>query len=192
MPFTTTALVKAALVIPAGITQHDTQIGDCVAASNAFILREIRLAGMTEQTYTEVYDIEDEATTQILLDRRPVQSVTSVLNDTSTVDAADYYVNRNGRLRLKSLSASFCVGIQKVTVTYRAGFTNSDTLPPPDLSRAATAIAAAMFNRDSHAGLKQNEVADFVVGIDPNFIPPTAEMVLQHYRMPFPARGNAA
>jgi hypothetical protein len=192
MPFTTLARVKAALQIPAGITQHDTRLTDAVNVANDYVLRTIHLAGMTAQSYTEAYDIDDDGMTSILLDRMPLQSVTSVVDNGNTLLASSYYSNRRGRLKLAAAGAAFTVGPQKVVVVYVAGFTTSDGLPPEALAGAATDIACAAANRSTNAGLSQNNAGDFSVAIDPSLIPPGAMMALNHFRMPFPRRGNTA
>lgn len=188
MPFTSSARIKRTLKIPAGVTQYDTFVGELADYANDRILRELNLtAGMTEAAYSETVDIEDAAQRRIMLARMPVQSVTAVSQGGSNLAAADFYLKRWGEVRLKASGASFSVGYQTVTVTYRAGFTNTaggEGLPPPPLAQAATLMAVDGFNRSPMAGLKSEGSGQYNTTIAEDALPPEVERIMAAYRIP--------
>ncbi len=186
MSFTTVAKVKSAIRLPAGVTQHDSALGDFVDAANATVLREIGLAGMTEQTYTETLDIED-ATPTVVLSRMPVQSIVAVSQSGSNFDASAYYWTEYGKLTLAG-SGAFAAGRQALSVTYRAGFTTGN-LPPADLAQAATLIAAQFWNESPFSGLEEEAIGPYRKRRAPadqgGAFAPAVDRILAKYRNPF-------
>ena len=90
MSFTTTTAVKNALRIPAGVTQHDAAISAFVDHANATVLAEIGLAGVTEQSYTDVLDVDDWSICYAVLRYEPAgenQKLLGVALDALTLDS---------------------------------------------------------------------------------------------------------
>lgn len=181
MAFTTRELVKLMLKIPVAITEHDDLIDDLAESANEIVLVRIHLAGMTTQSYTDVIDVEESGCSHILLNRRPVRSITSVSDDGTALAASDYYWKDFGSVKLANSGATFSMGPQKVSVVYTAGFDSR----PPDLSRAATLIAATGFNAGPNAGLKSVKIGSYSIGIADEAYPAEVERILAGYRPAF-------
>lgn len=182
--FTTSTRVKNALMIPAGITQHDTLIGNLVDAVDRTILQGLRLDGMTSAVYEDKFDIEAWGQDAVLLRRRPVVSVGAVTDNGSAVASADYYFEPYGKLRLKGLSAQFTAGKQMVSVSYNAGFA-SPNLPPEDIALFATTACALWFNCIPNAGLGNSDVGGHKQEFT-GVMPDAVERLMASYRQVLP------
>ncbi len=180
MPFTSLDRVKRLLRIPAGITQWDGAIGDVVEGANATILQEIGLAGMTQQSYTEILDI-DAGQDRVSLRHRPVQSVVAITDGESSLVAADYYVDSEIGFIRTTNGAAFTEGRGRFQITYTAGFT-APNLPPGDLAQAATYIAAADLIAGPAAGLMREQIGSHSVQVDDSGYPKAVDRILAKYR----------
>jgi hypothetical protein len=182
MPFTSVDRCKRLLQIPGAVTQHDVLLAELVAEANTTILSELRLsAGMTEATYYEVLSPE-YGDTDLMLWRMPVQSITALTDASTGIGASAFYAEKNGRIRLKD-GRMFGGGVAQVAVTYRAGFTTTDGLPPSDLAHAATLIVARDFNAGPYAGQRSSGMGPSRVDLDAEQFPPAVNQILNRYRV---------
>ncbi len=113
-------------------------------ASRAQEILEGYLSRKIEQaTYTEKHDGGEPL---ILVKNRPIISVTSLKDNGVTVDASKYVVyNESGIVALKS--GYFTSGLQKVEITYDAGYATV-----PELIKEAALEIAMLIYKDIDAG----------------------------------------
>jgi len=74
-----------------------------------------------QSTYYETFDIDSGTEKSIKLNYTPVISVVALTDNGSLVDTDDYRWYRNGRVTL--VNSYFTKGLQKVEISYVAGFT---------------------------------------------------------------------
>jgi hypothetical protein len=94
----------------------------------------------------------------LILARRPVSAITSVTENGTVLDAADYEI-RGGSGLLTRLSGDrlSCFPCGKITVVYIAGFEAA----PDDLKLAASKLAAALYSETARdPNLKRVDVVD--------------------------------
>jgi len=174
--YTTRARVKQALRIPTGVTQQDAYIDDLLPAVDELVNGYVGVASLTQANYDETHDIMPNQT-WLALKNLPVTSIAALTDDGTLIAATDYYVEeKTGYVRLKDSGSFFTEGIQKAVITYTGG--NAST--PSDVIRAATMIAAAMFNAEGHAGFDTEKTASYAYKLDghPSGIPALARTML--------------
>lgn len=127
--------VKTHLNIAADNTDHDDELRGFIASVTDVI--EDVVGVVARRTFVETYSGRGERA--ILLRRRPVVSVTSVVESGTTVAASDYSVTEAGVLtRASAYSAGrWASGVDNVTVTYVAG---RPSTPPSVLDAAKELI----------------------------------------------------
>lgn len=179
MAVTTTALVKAALRIPTGVTYFDVRVASVADAANAYVLRRLRqdsLAVLTETEYPEVYG---PAQRELVLRRHPVVSIAVITEDGAVLASTKYRVDTRHGVLYRTDGGYWSNEPDGVSVHYGAGY-DSVTVPD-DLVEAATQIAASMFNRGGLAGLDQQDDGAVQVRVSSAAIPPGARAILAQY-----------
>jgi hypothetical protein len=79
----------------------------------------------------------------LILARRPVSEITSVSENGTVLDAADYEIRRGSGILTRLSGDRFsCFPCGKITVVYEAGFDEA----PDDLKLAASKLAAALYS----------------------------------------------
>lgn len=184
--FTTRARVKNLLGIPSGVTFHDAKVDAVVAGVDRQILAWIGLPYLTQQTYSEKFDVEGPGEQEVALTYRPVASVAALTDDGSLLAASDYYVKtRVGHVVLTGSAAYFTQGRQKVEVTYTAGYESV----PDDLMSAGDILAVALCNAGPHAGLQsEGESGGYhyqARSIHDQAVPPEVRAIIGGYRRLF-------
>lgn len=188
MSLTTSARVKAALGIPAGVTFHDTAIANCVDYANDYVLRAIgQPGGLVATTRTDYPEVYSGNQMDLLLDRAPVVSIIAVTNSESVVEAADYRLDaEKGMLRLlrgnigsRRLLASWSDVPDDVVVTYLHGYTSSTV--PGKVTRAADLIAIHNGEQARHLGKKRVRNSSYGFDVDLMVIPEAAAAILAEF-----------
>ena len=178
--FTSTTRLKTILGIPSAVTQHDTRLTNIVAAVDRQILDLCGMAAITQQTYTEILDVDSPREDMIALSYRPIVSVSALTNDDSLVATDDYYIkSRSGYVMLKD--GWFTEGRQKVQITYVAG----ESSVPGDLLLAGDELGVAMFNAAPHAGFDSEKTGDYSYTLAPGAVPPGVVRATAGYRRLF-------
>lgn len=162
----TAAELRAAAGLVSGDTSKDailTPLGLQVAAILA------RLCGIADdgvatptllsETCTEVFRIPTNRE-QIRLSRRPVTSITSVVEEGTTLSGTDYEVSKpTGLLYRLSGDRRICWPCGKVAVVYVAGLSAAK----PDLKMAASKLTTALYTETARdPSLKRIRVDDIV------------------------------
>ena len=148
---TTTAKVKAYLGLPG--STYDTILGTLIAAATTAIESYCRRR-FKSRTHTEYHDGADLGVkrTRIVLEHRPVVSVTSVHDDidqpptwpaSDLVDSDDYVTRDDEGIIELYPDLTFRDGKRNVRVIYTAGY----TAIPEDVGQAANMLVAAWFHR---------------------------------------------
>ncbi len=154
---TTRVKVKALLGIPSAVTDHDTLIDTLIDVVDEEIKGFCGIEALDSTSITEKFDIR-KPTREIRLSTFPVISITSVAFADTTLDTAEYFLNKEtGYVRLTGLNSFFSESNQQLVVTYSAGFSSI----PADLSHAGTILAAAHFNGGRHAGMLYEQTATY-------------------------------
>lgn len=180
---TTSAAVKAVLGIPSGVTQHDTLISTLIEVADQEVLSFCNVTTLTQQTLTEVFDVDNRDTDQIMLSNFPIQSVTAVSSSGDALTTDEYYADlTTGKVKLKTVGQYFNEGRQKVSVTYVAGY----SAVPADIKHAATLIAVAHFNANRLAGLSSQQAGAYKVTRGSSGLPAEALRILGRYSRIFP------
>ena len=178
-PLTTLTAVKAYLEVTG--TDDDALLTDLVArASDAIVAYCGRAFAAAD--YDECHD--GDGSDIVLLDQRPVISVSALSEDDDAVEADDFVVYPElGIVRLKS--GVFGRGVRNVRVSYRAGH---ETIPA-DVEQAAIEWVAAMYRaRGEVAGrdVSSERVGDYAVTYERDArdgMPAAARAVLEPYRV---------
>lgn len=94
----------------------------------------------------------------LILARRPVSAITSVTENGTVLDAADYEIRRGSGILTRLSGDRFsCFPCGKITVIYIAGFTTA----PDDLKLAASKLAAAIYSETARdPNLKRVDIPD--------------------------------
>lgn len=178
---TTLALTKAMLGI-SGSTE-DTILTRLVSSVSARMERYIGRT-ITSATYTaEIVDSVGQ--TRIQLRQYPITSVTTVVEDGTTLSASDYTTDANvGQLiRLSGTTEiPWASGSRIITVTYVAGYSTV----PKDLEDAATQQAAHEWQKSKAGGFRLMEGGQQIGPGTTTYVVapwvPGAEEVLKQYR----------
>jgi hypothetical protein len=124
----------------------------------------------------------------IVLDRDLAPSIVSVVEDGTTLAAADYEIDGALLYRLES-DSRIRWPVAKIVVTYDAGYTLLTDLPA-DLERAALDWAKALYSAQGRDPMLRSESADGVGSasyLDPRggllAAPPQTSSILDHYRV---------
>jgi Na+/H+-translocating membrane pyrophosphatase len=182
MALTSVSVAKSILGIPAGVTFHDALLTMLVGSVDSEVLGILGQSGITQTTYSEIYDIEDVTTNDLGLRHFPVASIAAITDGGQLRTATDYYVDQNtGTVRLVDDGDAFTQGRQTVAVTYTAGWSTV----PADVQLAAAIIVAARFNALRHAGLASENANGYsyqVADAADAAIPSQARQILGRYR----------
>ena len=94
----------------------------------------------------------------LILARRPVSEITSVSENGTALDAADYEIRRGSGILTRLSGDRFsCFPCGKITVVYVAGFETA----PDDLKLAASKLAAALYSETARdPNLKRIDIPD--------------------------------
>lgn len=143
---TTLANAKEFLKVPVSETADDAILNRIISAADAFVKnycrRVIEAADLTE------YHSTKKGQVVLMLDEYPVNSVTSLHDDTERVygtdtliATTDYIVDKaEGIIRLDGIY--FYAGLQNVQVVYNAGYSTV----PADLEQAALELVAQKYH----------------------------------------------
>lgn len=180
MSLTSTARVKAALGIPAGITFNDTAIGYAVDDANDFVLRALGYTALTTQVYVDRPIVVGNMQDSVVLRKHPALSVVGVTNLNSALLTTDYLLDTEvSALRLATVGGFWSTVTGEIVIEYVAGWT-SDTVPK-ELTRCATMIASAWFNATSKAGMRSETFDGHRYDVSEMPIPPGAQAILSRY-----------
>ena len=126
-----------AKLIALGGRLESTIANACRVASDGITPPTFRL-----ETLTETFRLEDNRK-QLLLSRRPIVSVTSVVENGEDILAANYEIDAGGGL-LSKLSSDYptCWSFGKIVVAYSAGWATV----PDDLKLAASKLAGVLWS----------------------------------------------
>ena len=106
--------------------------------------------------------LDSERTQYLILSRRPISGITSVIQDGVTLDPAEYEVDGAGALKHLSSDRPTDWNGNKVVVTYTAGWLlpgQSGRNLPPDIESAAIGLVkTAMFSRKRDPNIKQENI----------------------------------
>jgi len=184
----TTARAKAYLGIPSGTTEHDTFLGYLISSATRHVAERLNLTcGLTENTYSDVMDVENFGQDRVRLPRFPVVSVAALTDDTTAVIAADRYLKADRWVVLKGDSARFTQGKQKVSATYVAGW---NTIPG-DVLHAISSTVAYHFNAVPKGGISSERIGAYAVALARGDVGPLssdADAILGSYISPVTPR----
>ncbi len=198
MSFTTTALIKTLLEIPALDTTHDAKLDAIVAAVNKELLELFHLDQTLAKQYTEKYDVYDRYTEDIWLWAYPVITVDTVKFDGTTLDADQYYKKKPQKMGMLSLlTRRFPVGRQLTEVTHTAGWAGD--VVDDDLIAAAGLMVIVRFNTDAKMGFTSERIGQYFYqlgggaaagigasgGVGQDGIPLAARRILAQWVRPF-------
>lgn len=178
----TTEEIRAAVGV--SDASYDTALASLNARVAAALTRQccVPAAGATpptlrQETLTEV--IRDVCGARyLLMSRKPIVSVTSVVVDGTTLDAEDYEADAgNGYLYKLTDDERVCWSATKITAVYLAGW----DVVPEDLKLAASKFAKILWSEDgpnsrSDPNLKRQRIED--VGEREWWVPPAADTLL--------------
>lgn len=129
---------------------------------------------------SEKYD--GKGTVSMLLRRSPVLSIAIIVNDTITLDAADFvFYADTGKVQLID-GTVFVAGPQKVTVSYRCGYEEQDL--PADIAMAAQQWVCHLFKiQDKQRwGINSQTVTEESFSFDPGSMPEQTREICDTYR----------
>ena len=137
-----------------------------------------------QATYTEQYD--GDATPTLLVRNTPIDSVTTIHDDTlrvfgaaDLIAATDYVIyGTEGRIVLDGLF--FAKGLQNIKIVYVAGFKDADL--PRDLQQAIKELVADRFRNKESQGIKSTRIGAFAVTYDASALPKEVKSVFDSYR----------
>lgn len=193
-PATSTSLVTRAYVkSELSITDNseDARIDSYIAQASAAIAGWCGRV-FARETLTETIRLTSPISPdQLVLARFPVVSIASVVEDGTTLDAADYEANaENGLLRRLSNDAIVSWSGSKIVVSYTAGYSLPNSAPEA-LQRACVDLVA--YYRAS-AGRDPSLRSESVEGIDSasyfdgagerGGLPPAVAGLLQQFQIP--------
>lgn len=188
MSLTTSARVKTALGIPAGVTFHDTAIAQAVDYANDVVLRAIgQPGGLVATTRTDYPDVYSDGQQDILLDRAPVVSIIGITNADYIVQPDEYRLDaEKGIIRLirgnvgsRRLMASWSDVPDDVVVSYLHGYTSATV--PGNLVRCADMIAVHNVQQTPQFGKTNVRNSSYGFGVDQMVIPEAAAKILAEY-----------
>jgi len=142
LPIVSLSDLKRHLTISASDTSNDESLRYTLATATELAERYTNRA-LRRKTVVETHDGGGRA---LVLREPPVISVTSVVEDGTTLTAADYTANSSAGLLYRGDSTSgqdWYYGVQTVVVTYVAGYTS----PPLVAQRAVLDIARWLWQR---------------------------------------------
>lgn len=188
MSLTTSARVKTALGIPAGVTFHDDAITQAVDYANDYVLRAIGqpggLVGTTRTDYPAVYS---DCQQDILLDRAPVISMIAVTNANSAVAASDYRADlETGMVRLnrsttggRTIVSAWSNVPDDVIISYLHGYTSATV--PGTITRCADIIAVHNMQQTVNLGKTRVRNSSFGFDVDQMVVPAAASQILANF-----------
>lgn len=166
---TTLEELKAQLSITA--TDEDAYLESQITRSSAAICTYLNVAAATDgsrtlgrETLIETFRL-DKYQPELVLARYPVTSIASVVEDGTTLTAAEYEVRSGGVLvKLTTDDDETCWPPLKVVVTYTAGWLLPDqdgrTLPEDIEDAAIGLIKAVRFNRTRDPNLRGENILE--------------------------------
>lgn len=185
--------VKRYLNISLSDTDNDDILNQLIGAASEAVETYCNRK-FARTVYTEYHDGRGDA--RLVLDHRPVVSVTSVhddLNRTFGADSlilSDDYIVRElaGIIELlrsaatfSSSSAFFSDGQRSVKVVYEAGYATI----PEDVAHACIILTAALYHRGKQgadAVYSENQAGAYAVTYDANLFSPALRALLVRYR----------
>ena len=187
--FASSTAIKRMLGIPSTVSTHDDAISDLLDVVDQIVLDELNLDAAASTTYTDKLDVTENGQTMINTTKRPVLTVTALtVSGTAYVEGTNYKIDKSlGMITLMPMGSFLPVGIEKVQITYTAGFSSV----PADLVYAGNLIACSMFNQQSHVGFASERAGDYTYSMGKGVgssIPALASRILNKHRRLF-ARG---
>lgn len=166
---TTLDEVKAQLSITA--TDEDTYLESAITRASAAICAYLNVPSATDGTKTLGREtlVETFRLTKyepvLILSRYPIASISSITEDGTAVDSAEYEIRGGGLVaRLTADDTETCWLPAKVVVTYVAGWLMPDddgrTLPQDIEDAAIALIKAARFNRTRDPLLRSENILE--------------------------------
>lgn len=204
LPYMTT--VSVASTLPRALANIDTvklELGITVATSDSLIKTAIDQQSVVAESYCkrvfaketliDSFRLTCRGWAPLSLSRWPVVSITSVVEDTTTLTAADYELDASAGMlwRLDGSDRRSSWSSAKIVVTFVAGYALPIGLPR-DIERAVTLmVKQAWFSARRDPLVKQENVpgvyeATYWIGAvgDDAGLPPEAAALLDQYRMP--------
>ena len=179
--FTSTEKIKRVLGLSAGFTLHDTYLGELAEVADQLVLDYCGQPTLTQGTYTDKFDIELTGTNEVMLQRFPASSITSVTDAGETLSSDSYYLDKRvGAVRLTEDGATFTAGKQEVVVTYVGGHAASSA-GLNTLSHAASIWAVALFNAGRHAGMSNESVSGYRYSLSQDTVPAHVRSLLSGF-----------
>lgn len=181
MSFTTSALVKRRLRIPAGVTTQDALISDIVDEINDAVVDATGQEGLAGGTFSEQVSIFDRGVTSRGFENFPWTSVVAMTLDTRVLTEDDDFVVELdiGYIHLKS-GLEFPIGEGKTQITY-VSKDMSAVAQGRGLQRAATNWAVAEVNRAPHHGFKTEQQGRYKYNLDEEDMPASVRTALARY-----------
>ena len=136
---------KTHLNIPLTVTVNDEELRNHLDATTAIV--ETLCGAMIPRTVVETYSGEGAF---LVLRTPPAISITTVVEDTVTLSAADYTLDAEvGTLARRSATwlRNWVTGYHNITVTYLAG----RTIIPPNVNLAAQELVAHLWRNSQYA-----------------------------------------
>jgi hypothetical protein len=161
MPFVELSALKTIMRIPPSDTSRDAELQIYADYANSYLYGA--LGGLTESvptSYSDTTSIDESYQTSVWCRRYPVISVTSVINDTNTLDPAKYTFTDLGCIRLVNNYDAFAFGVSTVTVNYVAGFAAGDPALG-ELKIAGLTLASYTANIASRAGISSEKIGQY-------------------------------
>lgn len=171
--------------------RDDLKIGSDDTSFDDSLRRLINSVSRTIEDYTGKYfaarDIAAEkydgkGTAILILRRTPVIRISTLLNDTITVDADDFvFYPDTGKVQLTDGTAFVC-GPQKVSVTYRCGYDRQDM--PDNVAEAARLWVCHKFKIGDKQrwGVNSQTVNEESFSFSTGEMPPEVREILDMYR----------
>jgi len=160
------------------VNELKTSLGLIDTSKDAVLLNLIRAASAYVEsytgrsffmkTYTDTYYLDDPCNT-LMLDKFPVDNITSVLIDGITLDAStggviNYKIDPNGALTRVD-GGRFGIGAVPNVITYTAGFVTA----PEDIRNVVKKIATAEYVRREREGILSESMGSYELVFGANF-----------------------